>query len=104
MSVVHVNEENFENEVMKADCTVLVDLFAQWCAPCKMLSPVLEEIAEERADVKICKIDVDASPQLARAFRASSIPMLVVVKDGSAVRQSVGFMGKKQVLELLNMD
>ncbi len=101
MAVVHVNTENFETEVMKSDCTVLVDLFAEWCAPCRMLSPVLEEIAAENPDVKVCKIDVDASPQLAAAFRASSIPMLVVVKDGKAVRQSVGFMGKSQVLDLL---
>ncbi|MBQ8688716.1 MAG: thioredoxin [Ruminococcus sp.] len=102
MAIVHVNQENFEAEVMKSDRKVLVDLFAEWCAPCKMLSPVLEEISEEHPEVKVCKIDVDASPRLAAAFRASSIPMLVVIEDGKSVRQSVGFMGKKQVLELID--
>ncbi|MBQ8514888.1 MAG: thioredoxin [Ruminococcus sp.] len=101
MAIVHVNTGNFEAEVMKADGLVLVDLFAEWCAPCKMLSPILAEIAEENPDVKVCKIDVDESPQLAAAFRASSIPMLVVVKGGQAIRQSVGFISKAQVLELL---
>lgn len=102
MAIVHVNQDNFEAEVIKSDRKVLVDLFAEWCAPCKMLSPVLEEISEEHPEVKICKIDVDASPQIAAAFRASSIPMLIVIENGKAVRQSVGFLGKKQVLELID--
>lgn len=101
MAVVHVDAKNFEAEVMKCSQTVLVDLFANWCAPCKMLAPVLEEIASEHPEVKVCKIDVDASPQIAAAFRASSIPMLVVIRNGKAVRQSVGYMGKQEVLELL---
>lgn len=100
MSIIHVNEENFENEVIKADCTVLVDLYADWCAPCRMLAPILEEIADEHSEYKICKINVDKSPAIAAAFRASSIPMLVVVKDGKITNQSVGYMDKASILKM----
>lgn len=100
MSIVHVDEGNFENEVIKADCTVLVDLYADWCAPCRMLAPILEEIADEHLEYKICKINVDKSPEIAAAFRASSIPMLVVVKDGKITNQSVGYMDKASILKM----
>lgn len=100
MSIVHVNEKNFESEVIKADCTVLVDLYADWCAPCRMLAPILEEIADEHSEYKICKINVDKSPAIAAAFKASSIPMLVVVKDGKITNQSVGYMDKASILKL----
>lgn len=100
MSIVHVDEGNFENEVIKADCTVLVDLYADWCAPCRMLAPILEEIADEHSEYKICKINVDKSPAIAAAFRASSIPMLVVVKEGKITNQSVGYMDKTSILKM----
>ena len=102
MSIVHVNDSNFEAEVMKADCTVLIDLFAEWCGPCKMRAPVLEEIANEHPEYKICKVDVDESPSIAMGFRASSIPMLVVIKNGKVTNQAIGFMSKAKVLALLD--
>lgn len=101
MSTVHVDERNFENEVIKAKCTVLIDLYADWCAPCKMLAPILEEIADEHPEYKVCKINVDESPSIAAAFRASSIPMLVVVKDGKVSNYSVGYMEKADILKML---
>jgi thioredoxin 1 len=101
MSTVHVDERNFENEVIKAECTVLIDLYADWCAPCKMLAPILEEIADEHPEYKVCKINVDESPSIAAAFRASSIPMLVVVKDSKVSNYSVGYMEKADILKML---
>lgn len=101
MSTVHIDERNFENEVIKAECTVLIDLYADWCAPCKMLAPILEEIADEHPEYKVCKINVDESPSIAAAFRASSIPMLVVVKDGKVSNYSVGYMEKADILKML---
>lgn len=101
MSTTHVNESNFENEVIKAECTVLIDLYADWCAPCKMLAPILEEIADEHPEHKVCKINVDESPSIATAFRASSIPMLVVVKNGKVSNYSVGYMEKADILKML---
>lgn len=101
MSVIHVNEENFEAEVVKSNKTVLVDLYADWCAPCQMLGPVLEEIAAEHPEYKICKVNVDKSPSIASAFRASSIPMLVAVKNGKVSDVSVGLVPKSKILDLL---
>jgi len=101
MAVVKVTRENFENEVIKSDKPVLVDFNADWCGPCKMLAPVLEEIAGSRDDVKIVSINVDDEDILAEDYGVSSIPCLVVVKDGKEVKRSVGFRGKDAVLELL---
>ncbi len=101
MSTIHVGESNFENEIIKATCTVLIDLYADWCAPCKMLAPILEEISDEHPEIKVCKINVDESPSIAAAFRASSIPMLVVVKDGKVSNYSVGYMEKADILKML---
>lgn len=101
MSIVHVNESNFEKEVIKADCNVLVDLYADWCAPCKMLAPVLEDIANEHPEYKICKINVDQSPSIAAAFGASSIPMLVAVKNGKVADYSIGYTEKAEILKML---
>ena len=101
MAVVKVTRENFENEVIKSDKPVLVDFNADWCGPCKMLAPVLEEIAGSRDDVKIVSINVDDEDILAEDYGVSSIPCLVVVKDGKEVKRSIGFRGKDTVLELL---
>ncbi|MBO5558511.1 thioredoxin [Ruminococcus sp.] len=101
MAVVKVTRENFENEVIKSDKPVLVDFNADWCGPCKMLAPVLEEIAGSRDDVKIVSINVDDEDILAEDYGVSSIPCLVVVKDGKEVNRSVGFRGKDAVLEML---
>ncbi|MCF0120222.1 MAG: thioredoxin [Oscillospiraceae bacterium] len=99
---INVTKENFENEVMKSDRPVLIDFWASWCGPCRMLSPIISEIAEEYSDsVKVCKVNIDSEPELAGAFRVASIPTLAVVKDGKTVNTAVGLMPKARVLELL---
>lgn len=87
MSVLHITKENFENEVLKSDRPVLLDFWASWCGPCRMVSPIIDEIAEETTDKKVCKINVDEQPELAQAFGVMSIPTLVVTKDGEVVGQ-----------------
>ncbi len=89
MSVVMINKDNFENEVMKADKPVLLDFYADWCGPCKMVGPVISEIADERSDILVGKINVDDQQELARRFNVMSIPMLVVMKNGKVVTSSV---------------
>lgn len=101
MSVLNITKDNFENEVLKSVKPVLIDFYADWCGPCQMVGPIVHEIAEERTDIKVGKINVDEQPELAAAFRVQSIPMLVVVKEGKIVNQSVGAMPKAQILELL---
>ena len=101
MAVVKVTRENFENEVIKSHKPVLVDFNADWCGPCKMLAPVLEEIAGSRDDVKIVSINVDDEDILAENYGVSSIPCLVVIRDGKEVKRSIGFRGKDAVLEML---
>lgn len=101
MSVTVVNNENFEQEVLKSDKTVLLDFWADWCGPCQMLSPLVDEIAEENDNVKVCKINVDDSPELAGAFKISSIPTLAVIKDGRLADISVGFIPKAKIEELI---
>ena len=100
MSVLKVNKENF-NSVKNSEKTVLLDFYADWCGPCRMVSPIVDEIAEERADLLVGKINVDDSPELAAEFGVSSIPTLVVMKGGSVVHQSVGARPKAQILALL---
>lgn len=102
MSVLHITKENFENEVLKSDRPVLLDFWASWCGPCRMVSPIIDEIAEETADKKVCKINVDEQPELAQAFGVMSIPTLVVMKDGEVVGQSVGVKSKEAILQMLN--
>lgn len=102
MSVVNLTKSNFENEVMKSDKTVLIDFSATWCGPCRMVAPIVDEIAEENPQYKVCKIDVDDEPELAQAFAVSSIPMLVVVKGGKVTAQAVGARPKDTILEMLD--
>lgn len=101
MALLKINNENFESEVLKSDKTVLLDFFADWCGPCQMLAPVLAEIAEEREDIVVGKINVDEEMQLALKFGVESIPMLAVINDGKLVNKSVGFTPKEQILEML---
>ena len=101
MSVIHIDERNFEAQVRNSDKPVLLDFFAPWCGPCRMMGPVLEEVAAQRSDVKVCKINIDESPNLANAFQVVSIPTLMVMKDGKVVNQSVGARPKNQVLNML---
>ncbi len=101
MSVLHLTKETFEAEVIHSDKPVLLDFFATWCGPCRMVGPVLEEIAEENEHIKVCKIDVDQEPELAAAFNVSSIPLLVVMKDGKIANQALGARPKEQIMEML---
>ncbi len=101
MSVIKLTKENFENEVMKSDKAVLIDFYADWCGPCKMVSPIIDEIASENDDIKVCKVNVDEEQELAVSFRVESIPMLAVVKDGKIAAQSVGARPKADILSML---
>lgn len=102
MAIVNLTKDNFEQEVLKSDKPVLVDFWAAWCGPCKMLSPIVDEIAAERSDIKVGKVNVDEESALAVEFKVASIPMLILFKDGQAVKKSVGYVPKEQVLALLD--
>ena len=101
MSVLHITKENFEAEVLHSDKPVLVDFFATWCGPCRMVGPVIEEIAEENDRIKVCKIDVDQEPELAIRYGVNSIPTLFVIDKGEVVSQSLGAKPKNQILAML---
>ena len=101
MAVVNVTAANFEQEVLGSDKTVLVDFWASWCGPCKMLSPVVDQVGEEREDIKVCKINVDDEPDLAGKYGIMSIPALKVFKNGQVVNESVGVVPKTKILEML---
>ena len=101
MSVLHITKDTFEAEILKSDKPVLLDFFAVWCGPCKMIAPVLDEIAEEREDIKVCKINVDEEPELAAKYQVMSIPTLFVIKNGEVVNQSLGAKPKAQILAML---
>lgn len=101
MAVVDINKENFVEEVFKSDKPVLLDFWAAWCGPCKMLSPIISEIANENPDIKVCKVNVDEQPELAGTFEVMSIPSLFVLKDGAVTAKSVGAQPKAKILEML---
>ena len=101
MAVITITKENFEAEVLKSAQPVLLDFWASWCGPCRMLSPVVDEVAEERTDVKVGKVNVDEQMELAMRFQVSSIPMLVVFKDGKAVAKSVGYRPKSEIAAMV---
>ena len=100
MSAIKINKENFE-EIIKEKSIVLLDFYADWCGPCRMVAPIIEEIAQERPDITVGKINVDDEPELAEAFGVVSIPTLVVLKDGKVTNQSAGARPKAQILALL---
>jgi len=101
MSIVNVKNETFHQEVINSSKPVLLDFWASWCGPCRMVGPILEEIAAERPDIKVCKVNVDEEPELASRFRIVSIPTLMVIKDGQIVTQSMGAKPKAQILKML---
>ena len=103
MAVIHLTKDNFQEEVLESKVPVLVDFFAQWCGPCKMVAPILDELAEELGDVKICKVDVDEEPELAKNHFVMSIPMFFVFKDGKVMRRDVGGKTKDELIDLINV-
>lgn len=98
---IKLTKDNFESEVLKSDKPVLVDFYADWCGPCQMVAPILEEIAKSRDDVKIGKINVDEEGELAMKYKVSSIPYLAFFKNGEITNQMVGFGGKEKILEMI---
>ncbi|MBO5255906.1 MAG: thioredoxin [Clostridia bacterium] len=101
MAVIEITKENYETEVLKSDKPVLLDFWAPWCGPCRMLSPLVDEISEERGDIKVGKINVDEQEALAAQFGVMSIPMLVVMDKGEITNTSVGYKPKKDVLKII---
>ena len=101
MSVININKNNFQEVVMHSDKPVLLDFWASWCGPCRMVSPIVDEIAAERSDIKVGKINVDEQPELAAQFGVMSIPTLFVMKNGKVVNQAVGARPKAQILAML---
>lgn len=101
MSVIHISKSNFQNEVLNSEKPVLLDFWAPWCGPCRMVSPIVDEIAAECGDIKVGKVNVDEQPELAGQFGVMSIPTLVVMKGGKVVNQMVGARPKGQILAML---
>ena len=101
MALINVNTDNFEEEILDAQQTVILDFWAEWCGPCMMLAPILHEVAEENADITVGKVNVDEEPALAQAYGISSIPTLVVIKNGKEVKRSVGVIPKAKIEELV---
>lgn len=101
MAILHITKDNFEQEVLKSDVSVLVDFWATWCGPCRALGPVLEEISSEVSTVKIVKVNVDEQPELASQFRIMSIPTMILFKGGEVVDKTVGLLPKDEVLNFI---
>lgn len=101
MSVIKINKENFASEVLNSNKPVLLDFYADWCGPCRMVGPIVSEIANDRNDVKVGKINVDEQPELAAQFQVMSIPMLAVIKNGKIENQVVGYRSKEQIETML---
>ena len=101
MSVIKISKENFASEVLNSNKPVLLDFYADWCGPCRMVGPIVSEIATERNDVKVGKINVDEQPELAAQFQVMSIPMLAVIKNGKLENQVVGYRSKEQIEAML---
>ena len=102
MSIVHITKDNFESLVKKSEKPVLIDFWAVWCGPCKMIAPIIEEIAAERDDIVVGKIDVDQEMELAMQFRITSIPTLVLIKNGTVAATLIGYRPKADILKLLD--
>ncbi len=101
MAVIKIESGNFEAEVLKSDKKVLIDFYADWCGPCQMVSPIVDEIANEHPEYKVGKINVDDDPQLAISFKVTSIPSLFVMENGKVVNQAIGLRSKEQILDML---
>ena len=101
MEILKVNSQNFEEEVLRNKKPVLVDFYADWCGPCKMLSPIVDQVAEENEDIKVVKVNVDDAQDLAMKYQVMSIPTLVVIKEGKEINRSVGLIDKNQVVNMI---
>lgn len=101
MSVIDIHENNFETEILNSEKKVLLDFWASWCGPCRMVSPIVDEIAKERSDIKVAKVNVDEQPKLAEKYGIMSIPTLIVMEKGEILRQAVGAQSKEEILALL---
>ncbi len=101
MSVIHITKENFQKEVLNSDKKVLLDFWAPWCSHCRMIGPALDQIAQEREDVKVCKINIDEQMELASQYRVSTIPLLMVMEHGQVVNKAVGSRPKAKILQML---
>ena len=101
MAILHIGKEEFEKDIKTSDKTVLIDFYADWCGPCKMIAPIIEEISNENPDILVCKVNVDTARELAIEFRIESIPTIFVLKGGKVVNKAIGWRSKEQILELL---
>ena len=102
MAVVEITKDNFEHTVLKADKPVLVDFWAEWCGPCQMMGPIVDEVAEERNDIIIGKLNVDTQPEIALRYNVMSIPTLILFENGEEAQKSIGLISKEDLLELIN--
>lgn len=101
MAAIHVTTQTFEEEVLKSEKTVLVDFWASWCGPCKMLLPIIEEVAEEETEIKVCKVNVSEQQELAEKYQVMNIPTLILFKNGAEVKRTMGAMPKKEVVSFI---
>ena len=102
MAVVEITKDNFEHTVLKADNPVLVDFWAEWCGPCQMMGPIVDEVAEERNDIIIGKLNVDTQPEIAMRYNVMSIPTFILFENGEEAQKSIGLISKEELLELIN--
>lgn len=102
MSILNVNEQNFNEEVLQAEGVVLADIWAPWCGPCRMLGPVVEEVANELSEIKVVKINADEAPKLAQKYNVATIPTLLVLKNGEVIKRSVGLISKAEIIDLIS--
>lgn len=103
MSIINLTKDSYHNEVMETEKVVVIDFWATWCGPCKMMAPVVEEVAKDYPDVKVCKVNVDEEPELSNAFKIVSIPTIVVIKNGEIIDSVVGYKPKEDIEKIIKL-